>query len=421
VDAQSENFRYFVEDKKEAIQILHHASIYDVKIVLLLIGNNDADIFCGIFVRFDNEIKAAWVDVLRDIHNQSLGWAYNNQLESGRPSYEERTFLDPVLSTIKIQNKKDGKLDFRSFQQWVELWYDVRFCKALPLPPIARIIPYNIAVWNSFKGGSDTLTKLIWNADYNPPTNDIQAHAVARLLLLASTVVHRLHHMATANPSLNVYRSLRHYRNAASHRNSFYELMLSLSRVYGEPQRRVQILDQVSQNIVGRMSTRASSTVLESQFGAQKTGKTPKRKRPERMGSLMERDTENMTESEKEIVNRSQSCTGPIAYLVNAKGEQGPKGPCGLCRKETSWFCFGCRQNFCFTAKMSDVAMSLASNPPRILKKLRHPDDDGDSSDKDVFIRNTCWLHSHIESLQRAAGSNNSLEHSRKENLFSKK
>jgi hypothetical protein len=423
VDAQSENFRYFVEDKKEAIQILHHAVVYDVKIVLLLMGNNDADIFCGIFVRFGNDIKTAWADVLRDIHCQSLQWAYDNQLESGRPSFEERTFLDPVLSRIKIQNKKDGQLDFRSFRQWVELWYDVRFRKALPLPPIARIVPYNIAVWNSFKGGSDTLTKLIWRADYNPPTNDIQAHAVARLLLLASTVVHRLQHMATANQNLNVYRSLRHYRNAANQRNSFYELMLSLSRVYGEPQSRVQILDPTSNNIFDRMSTRASSTVLESQLGARKTGKTPKRKKPERMESLMDRDAENMTESEKELVNRFQSCTGPCLYVVNANGAQGPKGPCGLCRKETSWFCFGCHQHFCFTTKLSDdgarASRTLSARNPRthqIVKSVRHPDDDSGSRDKPLFIRNTCWLHSHNGSLQSTASSNNSLESSRKEN-----
>jgi hypothetical protein len=183
VDAESENFSFFVNDEKEAVQILHHAVVYDTRFVLLLMGNETADILGGVFVRFSQQLKNAWREVLEDLFKQGLSWAYNEVA----PTFD-RDFLDPILSEIKIQNKKDGTLDFRSFQQWVLLWHDVRFHKALPLPPIARIIPYALAMWNCFKGGSDTLTKLLWNADYDPPTREVQGHAVARLLLLATTV-----------------------------------------------------------------------------------------------------------------------------------------------------------------------------------------------------------------------------------------
>jgi hypothetical protein len=411
VNASSELFKYFVDDSKEAIQILHHAVIYDVKYVLLLMGNNDAEVVGGIFVKFDDHLKKAWIEVLRDVHNLALRWAYKDEAEEAEtermdgPSFEDRTFLDPVLSTIKIQNKKDGKLEFRAFQQWVELWYDVRFRKALPLPPIARVIPYSLAMWNSFKGGSDTLTKLIWNADYNPPTNHIQAHAVARLLLIACTVVHRLNHMATSNDNLDAYRSLRHYRNAANQRVSFFEFMLLLSNMYGNtPEEQLQVEDQVGESTSERMSTRASSTIGESRVGARQTGKTPKRKRIERMDTLMNMNEEHMSGSEKEIVNCFRTCTGPILYLVNKKGNQGPKAPCGLCGKETSWFCFGCHQNFCFTSKInSDVKGTgnvSGEQVPQIVKSSHHVDDDSSSGHKPLFMRNTCWLHAHQKALE---------------------
>jgi hypothetical protein len=56
VDAESDLFSFFVNDEKEAIQILHHAAVYDVRFVLLLMGNETADILGGLFVKFSRSL-----------------------------------------------------------------------------------------------------------------------------------------------------------------------------------------------------------------------------------------------------------------------------------------------------------------------------------------------------------------------------
>jgi hypothetical protein len=57
VNAESSEFVYCVNDSKEAIQILIHTFIYDVHFVLLLMGNNNADIIGGVFVGFSESLK----------------------------------------------------------------------------------------------------------------------------------------------------------------------------------------------------------------------------------------------------------------------------------------------------------------------------------------------------------------------------
>jgi len=37
------------------------------------------------------------------------------------------------------------------------------------LPQLERIIPCALSEWNGIKGGSDTLTKLLWLNTYDPP------------------------------------------------------------------------------------------------------------------------------------------------------------------------------------------------------------------------------------------------------------
>jgi hypothetical protein len=394
INAQSEDFAFFVDDKMEALQILHHAFVYDVRYVLLLMGNDTADIISGIFVKFDISLKEAWKCVLRDMGRLSLKWAYYDGTRNG-PNFD-REFIDPVLARIKLHNKKDGALDFASFHQWVLLWYDIRFRKALPLPPIARIIPFAISMWNAFKGGSDTLTKLIWNADYDPPTDDIQAHAVARLLLLSVTVIHRLRHMATAKADLNFYRSLRHYRNAANKRASFHKTLLDLSMRFGGDPR---VSGAVFAGLPPTVSTRARTRfapLVENIMGGVTIGKTPVRNAAVRMQTLMETSEDNLDERDISLIDRWSSCTGPLVYCVNEEGKRGPKGKCFVCSTQTSWICLGCHNHFCGTTEVPDEN-ERQGRPKR--RKINMPCSSGAAA-KSVIVRNSCWLHKHVSALE---------------------
>ena len=54
------------------IQILHHAFVYDLSLVLLLIGDSKGMILRGIYVEFDDEIKAAYNIFLTRCYDESL-------------------------------------------------------------------------------------------------------------------------------------------------------------------------------------------------------------------------------------------------------------------------------------------------------------------------------------------------------------
>lgn len=79
------------------------------------------------------------------------------------------------------------------------------------------------------KGGSDTITKLLWTCDYNLPNKLIQVHAVARELLLVFVQVHRMHHLAMAKNNLAFYLTLLSYRESHNKKSSFHKTLIAMS------------------------------------------------------------------------------------------------------------------------------------------------------------------------------------------------
>jgi len=84
--------------------------------------------------------------------------------------------LERVLPTVKASG---ASLDFHSFDQMVRMWRTIRLVWPKPLPPISKLIPLIFAIWNAIKGGSDTITKLLWSAKGMAPTHLAQANAIA--------------------------------------------------------------------------------------------------------------------------------------------------------------------------------------------------------------------------------------------------
>jgi hypothetical protein len=248
------------------------------------------------------------------------------------------------------------------------------------------------------------LTKLLWNADYDPPTKEIQGHVVARMLLLTTTVLHRLNHIATAKPNFNFYNSLRHYRNAANQRYSFHRFLLALSHVVqgGGAGGRHTIIPPTVSTAAGRstIATRAQAAIKETTFGAALTGKTPKQNANARMHKVLETDRNSLDKSEMQLVDRWKNCKGPSLYHVNEKGDQGPKRKCFVCGKQTSWKCAGCHENFCLVAKVPTTALTDTGNPAPSLLKIKFP-----GNEKVFFARNTCWLHQHHSALEAAVNN----------------
>ena len=70
--ATDDDFPYFVSQRSEAIQLLHHD-------VCLVIGDAYGSVIGGIWVEYDDELKNAWGEVLKDMHyHLGIGFAYED-------------------------------------------------------------------------------------------------------------------------------------------------------------------------------------------------------------------------------------------------------------------------------------------------------------------------------------------------------
>ena len=102
ISADDDLFPCFVHIRSEALQILHHAYVHDVTYVLLLIGDDYSRIIAGIFVKFDDKLKAAWGNALNDLHHVSISFLYENPEEHFRCTEEQKEILEPILNSIKV-------------------------------------------------------------------------------------------------------------------------------------------------------------------------------------------------------------------------------------------------------------------------------------------------------------------------------
>ena len=166
----------FIPSSHECIQILHHAYVYDLDIILLLIGDKKGTILRGIWVQFDREIMDAYDNFITRCYEESLKWAYATEHEDAGET-ENATNLEALKPFLP------SSIDFESFKDYFHLWKQATnsIDSRLPIPSTKYIIPYHFAKWNKFKGGSDTITKLFWNANHYVPSDKPAAYAVSRL------------------------------------------------------------------------------------------------------------------------------------------------------------------------------------------------------------------------------------------------
>jgi len=168
-------------------------------------------------VQFDDMLLQQYGIVLDFFYTNALRWAYEPD-DNPLPMEDIHQVLE--------QHKQ---IDKDSFLGYFYLWRYV--CTRLPLPiqPLERIVPFTVSQWNTIKGGSDTITKLLWLNMYDPPCTTPQSCAIGRMLLLGAVIIHRLNQFFTSKDNLKEsYSSLQHFRKAASKRSSFHETLLQI-------------------------------------------------------------------------------------------------------------------------------------------------------------------------------------------------
>jgi hypothetical protein len=223
---------------------------------------------------------------------------------------------------------------------------------------------------------------------YDPPSKSAQAHCISRLFLVVCIVIHRLNHISTAKADLNFYKSLKHFRNAASKRQTFHSTMVKIARLFlckatsdrSTPDSRS---GPVIESATSRM-TQSVASVQPVHLGdaARILGQTPKRKVQEKYSRLAEKNSDSLTEVEKQILERRSTCLGFPLY--------GIPGTCNVCKKETAWFCVLCHHNFCLSSYAEGEIKTL--QVPMIDEKT------GETVTKEG--RFTCYCKAHVNAIE---------------------
>ena len=360
VDATSANLGLYLQCPHEAIQCLHHAYCYDSEFVLLVIGNRKGTIESGIWIRFSIQLRKAYEQVLTDLYLLGLRWAYEPDVPK------------PVDCQVKAEIEANPrlKLDLYTWNQWIELFHSIMNDIGFPLPPTERIIPLIFSAWNAGKSGSDTISKLLAKLQYNIPSHHPQAVAIARMIETITVVCFRSSQIFSAKPDLP-HPSLKHYRNAASHRMAHREYLQDMMAIIEDklfPNNEfVQLAAETTTTITTPRSTtrttRRRRQIVESDAVARKTKSTPKKRVLEIYRSFptpIDLSTVYCAESLDQCVKRMKACTGFPLYRVcnnhdgsstfdskKARQGAGARGTCAVCDKQTNYWCRGCHHSFC--------------------------------------------------------------------------
>ena len=334
---QASEAHKYVDAVSETFQVLHHAYVYNFKTVVLVVGDHQSEIIQSTIIDFDQDVLDKYKEVLSDLKDLALGWFYE----------EEGISLPATVpqEILKIGEKMKNIADDATIEGSVNLYLSL-MGKNLPMPSFARLIPAVYAYWNSVKSGSDTTTKLMDDRIIYPPYVNAESIACTRLILLMCVVIHRLHQGMTASNDLETtYKSLIHYRNAASHRTTFHKTLLKIRTVLKQ-----KVLeknnDASNVNECGAQVTlpvrtrtvplrqRVNGVIPQPmEFGVQLPFETPKK--------IKKRVQQN--EVSEALSQMYENCTGRLVQVVDHSRRQ----RCSECRKLTSYYCAGCKSWFC--------------------------------------------------------------------------
>lgn len=197
--------------------------------------------------------------------------------------------------------------------------------------------------------------------------------------------------MITAQQNLESYPTLCHYRNAASHRSTFHQTILSIQstmKLY------LQKINETNNNKENRPPQNNAIVITRTvptrqriygvvpkpmQFGVSLPFITPKKvkKQIEQSGDMS--DSLNVM---------YHSCTGRLVQVVDNTKKQ----RCDVCKKTTPYYCAGCKSWFCFASRLTDKKKGNREDLNMIYHCLKC---------KREFFFNSCYAIKHQEAWKR--------------------
>jgi hypothetical protein len=372
---------------------------------MLVVGDDDGKIIWGITVNFEEDLLESYGIILYAIYKFAYEFAYTCSSDHELP--ENDSCLEQALNSLCIEKEE--------FEQQFKMWCFVGQCLNTPIPPVVRIVPFWVAVWNAMKSGSDTYSYLLAQIGFHVPEESSQAHIVGHFLKLIAAVMHRCYQKLTAKKTVAEVGSLFRYRKNAANRASYKQSVKYLAQALLRSFSPVAVM--LDSNLDGtidsslcttpdhdrRRSTR-STTQLQLLPGTVTTGLTPLRN----VSRQYDRDDTGQNAIELGVKQRFRGCCGLLLERVNPdlltdgsanKQVNGGRGSCEVCGARTPWFCVLCHHHYCapMTAKRLKLcgAVDNQNAPPGSQQKyIAFGEKDGA-----VVVHNNCFLIHHKEAI----------------------
>ena len=377
----------------ERCQLLHHAFAYDFERIFFIIGDCHCNIIHADLVMFSQSDRDGYGNMVTDVFNETLLWAYPEQLFDPTVTTEPEDVDIPldVINAAKLIEEIGNANAFKStFFLWLTAYCDVK--KNGPFPPIHRIIPMQHSWWNVVKPGGDNITQLVENQVVRHPHVDFETRPSSRLLQYAFVTIHRLRQALSAN--VERYSSITQYRHCASKRTTFIETMLDCFKIFRQlsiTNDELQFNDvaigtqgqQIGtpQRVQTRFRTQEGKRFIanESIYTTPSTCLTPTKTCRERLDF----------DGNDAFSKRRRGCMGPPVLLRSNDG--GDRRRCCYCNMKTAWMCQGCHVVVCHgggspldkAADLDKNIFSIADPSPR------------KSSASSFFFVETCFLATH--------------------------
>ena len=143
----------------ERYQLLHHAYVYGLERVALVVGTKSGKVVSGTVINFSFDLHESYEKVIDTLKNKALLWAY--QPVTTIPN-------DVIQAAQNVPMINGTEALYGALKLW-QTMFPQDDLSHLPRPALQRILPSTHAQWNATKGGSDTVTKIVDDCFLNPP------------------------------------------------------------------------------------------------------------------------------------------------------------------------------------------------------------------------------------------------------------
>ena len=360
-----------IPQESERIQILHHAYTYGTTQTTFLVGDPRGKILYGLVVTFEESLLENYGNTLDYLYKNGLKTFYEDKIEDIPLEYIETILLG--------DEKLKGKYNLDDFMFSLLIWRKINpivsnsSAPKYPIPPCNMLVPLDCSLWNSSKGGSDTVTRLACNCKIIVPIKSPQSVVVARFLSLYAVLFHRLNQAVTSMKPIDIEEdTIKHIRNRMNKNWNFSRSLGEISRrllaIFTKSSRQ-QGEDLSGNNIAEFQKSRAvrfNETNKDKRFDIDEsilnvvstTNATP-------IGRGAKKNIKNPGRELEAYLKRCDECKVGKPMRITKQNKEDEtfdldRHNCDLCGKRgVSWMCRDCKRVLCLDVDRTQVIRDL--------------------------------------------------------------